>query len=215
MLRKAPRHFLAFALLSLPSLSWGSETVISTDNGTVGCCYAILNMFTAEAGWSQTGTFDDVTITAEIDPGTGSGLTGTAYLMSSIGPGTTTIDQIDTATFTASGAAFTAQLNTLFTGLTLGPGNYYLVLSSPGGLGWEGNDPGITPVTGPGVTFLSAESTSPNSPAVYPPAGDFSSTLGNIPEFTVTAVSSVPEPSGIAFLCAAMLGLGVKRRFLP
>lgn len=204
-----------FALLSWPSLSWGSETVISTDNGTVGCCYAILNTFNAEAGWSQTSTFDNVTISAEIDPASGSGLSGTAYLMTQIGAGTTTAEQIGTATFTASGSPFTPQLNTLFTGLSLGPGNYFLVLSSPDGLGWAQTEPGVTPVTAPGVSLLSLDSTFPNAPAAYPPAGDFSGALVNDPEFTVTASSSVPESSGVGFFCTALLTLGgtLKRKF--
>jgi hypothetical protein len=204
--------FLLFAVLFLLSVPLGAATIISTDLGTVGCCYAILDAFNAEAGWSVTGTYDNVTITAEIDPGKGSGLSGTAYLMTQIGPGTTVADQIATAAFTAFGSAFTAQLNTLFTGLTLGPGDYFLVLSSPDGLGWEGAAAGSTPVTAPDVSVLSLNYTT--SPAVYAPAGNFSNPSGNNPEFTVTG-SPVPEPGNLALFCTALLGLGgtVKRKF--
>jgi hypothetical protein len=72
-----------------------------------------------------------------------------------IGPGTTTVEQIATASFSATGAAFSPVLDTLFTGLTLGPDNYYLVLSSSTGLGWEVATYGITPVTAPGVSIIS------------------------------------------------------------
>lgn len=218
ILRAVSLSLLVVTISFLPSVPLDAETIISTDVGTTGCCYSILNIYNAEAGWSLGNTFDNVTITAEIDPGTGSGLSGTAYLMTQIGPGTTVADQLGTATFTASGAAFTAQLNTLFTGLTLGPGNYYLVLSSPDGLGWEAADPGASVVTAPGVSLLSLDSTFPNPPAGYAPAGDFSSPLGNNPEFTVTGslVSPVPEPGGVALLCTILLGLygTVKRRFV-
>src|SRR5271170_4119625 len=128
-LRAVSLSLFAFTICFLPSVPLDAETIISTDVGTTGCCYSILNIYNAEGGWSLSNTFDDVTITAEIDPGTGSGLSGTAYLMTQIGPGTTVADQIGSATFTASGLTFTPQLNTLFTDLTLGPGNYYLVLS--------------------------------------------------------------------------------------
>jgi hypothetical protein len=210
--RTACLSVFVFAVSFLVSIPLGAETIISTDVGTTGCCYAILSAFNAEAGWSLTGTFDDVTITAEIDPGTGSGLSGTAYLMTQIGPGTTVADQLATATFTASGSAYVPQLNTLFTGLTLGPGDYYLVLSSADGLGWNDAVRGTAPVTASGVSLLSLNYT--DSPAAYAPAGNFSNALGNDPEFTVTG-SPVPEPGSLALFCIAMLGLGgtVKSKF--
>jgi len=213
-LRAVSFSLFVFTISFLPSVPLDADTIISTDVGTTGCCYSILNIYNAEAGWSLSNTFDNVAITAEIDPGTDSGGSGTAYLMTQIGPGTTVANQIGTATFTASGPAFTAQLNTLFTGLALGPGNYYLVLSSPDGLGWEAADAGASVVTAPGVSLLSLNSTYPSGPAGYAPAGDFSSPLGNNPEFTVTG-SPVPEPGGVALLCTILLGLGgtVKRKF--
>ncbi|MGA2255528.1 MAG: hypothetical protein ABSG53_12765, partial [Thermoguttaceae bacterium] len=95
--------------------------IISTDGqGNAG--YGLLDEYVRAAGWSQTSTYSGVTITAEIDPGIGSGTSGTAYLMTQIGPGTTSAEQIATASFSATGSAFSPALNTLFTGLTLGPG---------------------------------------------------------------------------------------------
>lgn len=184
--RSAAGLFLAasFAL----SISLRAGPIISTD-GQGNSSYGILaGLYAHEAGWSQTSGYTNVTITAEIDPGTGSGTSGTAYLMSQIGPGTTTAQQIATASFSATGAAFTPVLNTLFTGLTLGPGNYYLVLSSASGLGWAETN-GTSPVTAAGVSLISNASNYGNPLQTYAPASNFSSNDPEL-EFTATGTAS-------------------------
>src|SRR5579864_1647277 len=95
------------ALVALPGLL-GAGTIISTDGlGNIGFAWG----FDA-AGWTQTQTYTNVTITAEIDPGLGSGTNGTFYLMTQVGPGTTLADQIATTTVTATGAEFSSVLET-------------------------------------------------------------------------------------------------------
>jgi hypothetical protein len=207
MIRSLHVHFVTglFAL-SLPLAA--DTTIISTDGqGNVG--YGILGgVYAQESGWSQTGSFTDITISAEIDPGgngtTPNSVSGTAYLMTQIGPGTTTLEQLGTASFSATGLSFSPTLDTLFTGLTLGPGNYYLVLTSDGG-GWEVATDGITPVTAGGVALISREA---GTPAAYPPATDFSLSGGNDLEFTVTGTgAAVPEPGYTAILLVGLAAL--------
>jgi hypothetical protein len=201
---------LLLAVMFVVSVPLRADTIISTD-GQGNSGYGLLSGFALVAGWSQTGADTNVTITAEIDPGTGSGTSGTAYLMTQVGPGTTVAEQIATASFSATGAQFNPVLNTLFTGLTLGPGNYYLVLSSETGLGWEIATFGITPVTAPGVSFISNASTG-NPHAVYPPASNFSSPLGNDLEFTVSG-TAVPEPSTMALISGGLVLLALLYRY--
>jgi hypothetical protein len=179
-------------------------TIISTDGqGNDG--YKLLNgMFDEGGGWSQTGTYVNVTITVEIDPGTGSGTSGTAYLTTQVGPGTSVAQQIATAPFSATGAKFSPVLNTLFTGLTLGPGNYYLVLSSATGLGWEIATGFITPVADAGVSDILNADTSGNPLAAYPPTSIFGNTTGNLVEFTAIG-TAVPEPSPMALIFSALV----------
>jgi hypothetical protein len=81
--------------------------------------------------WTQTGSYTDVSIFAVISAQNivGNG-TGTVFLTTKIGAGTTTADEI--ARTTLSGIAFGGDsLIPLFSGLTLGPGTYL-------GLSWVG-----------------------------------------------------------------------------
>jgi hypothetical protein len=81
--------------------------------------------------WSQMRTYTNVSITVPLylfgsaatgNPGT---YHGTAYLTTSIGPGTTTA--VASTSFVGSNTA--PQTVQLFSGLTLGPGNYFLTLA--------------------------------------------------------------------------------------
>lgn len=88
------------------------------------------------AAWSQTDLYSNVSVKAELD-GNGTAINGTAYLMTQVGPGTTTANQIASADFAVTALPFGPDLTTLFTGLTLGPGTYYLIITASGG--WMGN----------------------------------------------------------------------------
>jgi len=181
---------IALCLSAVPPLT--ADTVISTVNTYGGWDGVESNLNAAEASWIQTGTFVNVSITAQIVPAgpnaTGTfSFTGTAYLMTKVGPGTTSSYEVARAAFSAGGTVGQSISVALFAGLTLGPGKYYLVLGqAPGqwsGLsGYNAVDFGWaftghnTPTTAPGVTEADTHVNSfpPASlTAVYPPASSF------------------------------------------
>ncbi len=108
--------------------------------------------------WTQSDSYENVTVSAMVvsqsfqNPAPGS-----AFLTAQIGPGTTTAEQVASAPFLAPvGSAFSASFVPIFTGLTLGPGTYFLTLTGETSalLGeplWRMDTPS-TLVTAPGVT---------------------------------------------------------------
>ena len=138
-----------------------------------------------------------------------------------MGPGTTLADQVATTTF-AFPQIFTGTPYpdvTLFTGLTLAPGTYYLtVIGTPGSTGGWGNT--TVPVVSsddPGATVLGFFALSNDGrpgtgkdPAAYAPATNFFTGGGGAPLFSVTG-NVVPEPSALA-LVGAWLGIGLVSR---
>ena len=196
-------RFIMTVLLPLPGLL-AAGTIVSTDGlGNEGFAWGI-----DVAGWSQTQTYINVAITAEIDPGLGPGTTGTFYLMTQIGPGTTTANQIATTTVTATGPEFNSVLETLFTGLLLGPANYYLVFSSPNELGWAMTPAGVTPVTDTGVIFTMNGIENVGAP--YPPATNLPNNFLDLYEFTASG-TAVPEPGSLAIGLIGLIAAQVMR----
>lgn len=179
-------------------------TYYSTLNDQRG--YAVFLGSPMAGGWNQSITLTDVSIAARLDGG-GGVVTGTAWLTTRIGPGTTIADEIAHYDFAVSSPRFEPELATLFTGLTLGPGSYYLVLTGSGGGGWE-MAANFIPTMAPGIGVASRARDSYYPVAAYPPASSF------IPErasdftdkYFQYAVTVVPEPS-VATLC--LLGCGV------
>jgi hypothetical protein len=87
--------------------------------------------------WQQTSLASGVTISAVLgayQPPTSS--TVTAYLTTTLGPASTMADLISTSNVTVAPYAGTAFSYTLFSGLNLTPGNYFLTVSVPIWIGW-------------------------------------------------------------------------------
>ena len=126
-----------------------SATTVYSISGVAGDGFEVggsIDVILAES-WSETTSFSGVDITAVLGDYLGSG-TITAYLTTQIGAGATFAQQIAKASIDpASGE----ETDTLFTGLSLGPGTYYLVLSSANEATWWGNTTSTT-TTAAGVT---------------------------------------------------------------
>jgi hypothetical protein len=182
------------------------------------------------ATWTQTGTFSNVTIQATIyscyETASGYG-----YLTLN---GTAQANQVAQSSLLSVGSssyngATTAQV-TVFTGLTLGPGTYYLTISPTGsecGKLWEDTaSPTESTATGvslPATAFGASSwvSGSFNQYAsinsTYPPAGTFYYSNGPYFLYTVTgspvggttpAVPAMTLPAAIG-LCLLLLGSGL------
>jgi len=178
-----------------------------------------------------------VTITALVDAFiVGEMPSATAYLTTHIGPGTTVMDEVAQAVFTVplelpvcSPSSCGANV-TLYSGLSLGPGAYFLTLGPP----TAGNSvaawfPAINPrvIKDTGVTLGPCVVAFGAAIAPYPPASAFGplgscGSQGDTPLvmiFTVTgtAENAVPEPAPVALIgCGALFLLsGQSHRWKP
>jgi hypothetical protein len=163
--------------------------------------------------WTSTGSFSGVDISALLMTnnsflGPFGDVTGQAYLMTAIGPGVTVASQVATAPFFVPGTLVTPTSVNLFSGLSLGPSTYYLLLMGPAAspfFYWWTAGPATVAVD-PVTTLLSDQLGGDN--AAYPPANVFVA-LQNSDRFqftvTGTAVTGAPEPSTFALLAIGTL----------
>jgi hypothetical protein len=82
--------------------------------------------------WQSSLAFTDVTVTADLSSFIGIPGSVTAYLTTRVGPGTTTADEVAHATVTLPDFFDASHTVTLFSGLDLGPANYYLSIVGTG-----------------------------------------------------------------------------------
>jgi hypothetical protein len=187
---------LLLTLLTAASLQAGViASVTGPENSGIG------NRVFATS-WTQTSNFSDVTITADVFGVPQAGVTATAWLTTAIGPTATIANQIATAPITS---------NTIFSGLTLAPQTYFLVLlfNSGGNAAgwWATNSPTLT--TAPGVTIgASYLGTFLDFPS-FGPSETMSATTDFRFLFSVSNTSSVPEPSSFLLFATALSILAV------
>jgi len=199
--------------------AWADTIVTSLSGGTSG----------AEEGlwvvsWTQNGTYTDVTIGANIAVENGNPseeATGTAFLMTQIGTGTTSAEEIATGAVTVKGNPGLNNMTTIFSDLSLGPGTYYLVIdpSSVNQISSMDWDAAGTPTQtlGIGVSDVMAFSATTTN-ASFAPANTF--TTGQLtPIFSVTGTpgtttSATPEPSTTIFTVCGLAALAFARKFV-
>jgi hypothetical protein len=208
--------FISAVLAALPA---GAATII-VRTGTYSDVY---DTSTEYVSWTQTGTFSGVTIQAELfNSGSGTA-TGNAYLMTQVGSGVTSSQQIG-STYPISVSSGTPALVTLFSNLTLGPATYYVVINNTSAgsarLAWAGYCCSVSMDVGPGVTAHGDGWAS--GAASYAPSDDFinkSNTYFFSATGTVGSVSPVPTLSTWAMLATALLllssGLMLMKLYRP
>jgi hypothetical protein len=161
-----------------------------------------------EVSWSQSSAYNNVAVFANLfNPGGGG--TVDYALTTAIGPGTT-FAQDGIVEGAVTTPANPANLE-LFQLPELGPGRYYLVLSSPTpNTSWQWNFP-FQPnyTTASGVSYLGEEEAQfTNLDSAYAPGSGFSA-IGFPVEFEVTGtVASTPEPRYEGAIGLVLVGLG-------
>jgi hypothetical protein len=198
---------LTAALLAGMNFATAGPITIVSDSGT-GNGQDILSVVAGEE-WTQTGSYSGVTISATLAGGVVFPGTGIAYLMNQIGPGTTAANQLASPFAVTAPTASNSSI-TLFSGLTLGPGTYYLLItgSSSTPVGWPGTS-NPTYTEDAGVSGVAELLTS--TQATYAPASTFTPSSSGAFFFGVTGTpvvgTTTPEPGTLGTLGAGLAGL--------
>jgi hypothetical protein len=190
-----------------------ADTVVSL-TGTYGSADKLWGGPPLAVSWTSPNSYDNVSITADLQNlFDGSSFTGTAWLMTQIGPAASVSDEVATAQFLLPAFVFNSTVS-LFTGLDLSAGTYYLVLSAPSnavGVSWLTTYnfftvvPPPTITTDTGVSYNGDWAASANSS--FLPASSFAGpeSLDLIFDVSGTPVSSSPEPSTLLMASFAVL----------
>jgi hypothetical protein len=203
-------RFLRFCAIGIASICF-RESAFATEIYSVtgpnsGISYSVDAIDYVAISWTQTSTYTNVSISAGL-AGSGS---GDAFLMTSIGLGTTTASQIATSPIVFPGSPTVVGI---FSGLTLSPGTYYLLFSGavtnqPSG--WEVTfsptivlDSGVTRAVGTYFTDLPPVPYPPNSTYTYFPHDDAGYSLIDVSG----TLLPIPEPGTWPIVGAALTSL--------
>lgn len=219
-----------------------ASTILDTGIGASGPA-VFAGQYEAQ-GWSQTQSYSDVDISVGLFSWTpGNTFHITAYLTNSIGDSSTP-PALDSTSFSGETPDSTPESFLLFSGLTLGPGTYYVTLAGsdsggpmPGAL-WPGCAGACPVASDTGVALLSqneVNEVSGSQDTTYAPGSTF--VLSNLPlnltiagdalggevippSGPVILPTNAPEPSSLGAIFAAIAALlllgkpGINRRRL-
>jgi hypothetical protein len=209
------RPFLLF--VALAASTQAATTYISETGPNGGNVTVEPSQFMAES-WTQTVTLTNIQILADLAAAGGLS-TGTVYLTNAIGNGTTSAaNQVAINTSAPFTTGSTPAFQTMFTGLTLGPGTYYLVITGPGpnpsdNNFWEAASP-PTLVTAAGVTYnglFQGSGTGSETQSGYGPSSSFSG-LGSALTLQFIVSSGAPEPASYLLAAAGLLAFAAAKR---
>lgn len=220
----------ALAMLAvLGSSAALAQTTIVEVSGTpseaVGLFYETGAAQWVGATWSQTFSATNVAISAplgfflpEPNPVV---RTGTAYLTRQTGPGTTVASEVARAIFQVPAVTTYAEVR-LFSGLTLGPGTYFLILVATqggGGTGWIATaNPTITLAAGVALNrYIFVNDDTGILDFSYPPASTFVPSPDfdpNIVMFKVFVETPTTQTLTLAVTQIASLGSGERNSLL-
>lgn len=207
-------------LLPLAALSLAQQCdagVIINVGGTGMSGPAVEAFQYVQQSWTQTQAYTNVDVSVFLYSWTASvPFHVSAFLTTNTGP-VATPPALATTTFTGVTPDTAAQDFSLFTGLSLGPGTYYLTLSgtdsvglTPGAIWVQENAPPTldTGITLPGPGFANNSGVGTLNIA-YPPASTFgpSATFRQPLAFTVTG--DTPEPTTVTMMLSAIASLFV------
>jgi len=174
--------------------------------------------------WTMSTGFSGVSISVPLSAGlTGEPALIKAFLVNQIGPGTTVANQVASSSFSVSNSEFAPAQTTIFSGLDLGPGTYYLVLTGfpqtptndQGDWHDSGGDGTATVTFGPGVTtpgwFGTTTTPQTGVDLSYAPASTFRNNsdpfFGFVTGPFIDVDANTPEPSSLSMFIVAFMAL--------